>query len=363
MQSLCSVNKLPPKNERKWHFGFTQRGFTMLCATTVIDQLLWYSSYYWFAPYLEKKVHSKIRTYASNFLIHPLYTIMRRQMLTNENIWDATKNLVTNYGFFSLFDGAFCEIARSVIYDLCGKTFDDLLKKYVLWKYDVYGIRNTLNLCKEYVEIPQRDNILCHGYIREFVEDNNYNANTKSDWLYVPSQIIDLIANDFYHDNKNDILDPKLNKFVNKLSKVNIKKDEINLKDEELQKKVKNLFENNKFQRLWKKKIFNEMQHKQQIASQQLTNGGYINNGYYDLQRTTINNRYNCYYFGCKSIVFYCDLCSTAIESKRMCRFKKCGHCLCSQCRRKFRIKRKCGICNKKWTRNENYYYLIPKIS
>ena len=335
----------------------------MLCMTTVIDQLLWYSSYYWFAPYLEKKVHSKIRTYASNFLIHPLYTIMRRQMLTNENIWDATKNLVKNYGFFSLFDGALFEIARSVIYDLCGKTFDDLLKKYVLWKYDVYGIRNTLNLCNEYVEISEKDNILCHGYIREFVEDHNWNAIEKGDRLYVPTQIIDLIADKFYHDDINDILDPKLNKFVHKLSKINIKRDDLTqfLCDEQLQNKVKNLFENNKFQRLWKKKIFDEMQHKQLMAQQ--TNNGYINN--YDIARTTINNRYNCYYFGCKSIVFYCDdpLCSTQIEQKRMCRFKKCGHCLCSQCRRKFRIKRKCGICNKKWTRNENYYYLIPKIS
>lgn len=26
MQSLCSVNKLPPSKQRKWHFGFTQRG-------------------------------------------------------------------------------------------------------------------------------------------------------------------------------------------------------------------------------------------------------------------------------------------------------------------------------------------------
>ena len=26
MQSLSSVNKLPPKEHRQWHFGFTQRG-------------------------------------------------------------------------------------------------------------------------------------------------------------------------------------------------------------------------------------------------------------------------------------------------------------------------------------------------
>ena len=71
----------------------------MLCITTMIDQLLWYSSYYWFAPYLKKPIHSKIRTYASNFLIHPLYTIMRRQMLTNETIYEAATNLVSRHGF------------------------------------------------------------------------------------------------------------------------------------------------------------------------------------------------------------------------------------------------------------------------
>merc|ERR1712176_1368025 len=119
MQSLCSIDKMPAK--RRWRFGFTQRGFTMLCMTTVIDQLLWYSSYYWFAPYLKKPIHSKIRTYSSNFIIHPLYTIMRRQMITNERILDATKSLIANHGFMSLFDGALCEILRSIIYDCCGK--------------------------------------------------------------------------------------------------------------------------------------------------------------------------------------------------------------------------------------------------
>eukprot|EP01084_Bolivina_argentea_P092109 165750_1 len=171
MQSLCSVDTLP--ENKQWRFGFTQRGFSMLCLTTIIDQLLWYSSYYLFAPYLKKTMHSKIRTYASNFLIHPLYSIMRRQIITNENIFDATKYIIKNYGFISLFDGALYEIFRSIIYDITGKIFDIILKKYVLWRYDVYGIKNTLILCKEYIDIIDRDNILCHGYIRQF-EYNNY---------------------------------------------------------------------------------------------------------------------------------------------------------------------------------------------
>ena len=333
----------------------------MLCMTTVIDQLLWYSSYYWFAPYLGKPIHSKIRTYASNFIIHPLYTIMRRQMLTNESIYDATRSLVKNYGFLSLFDGALYEIGRSVIYDLCGKGFDYLLKKYVLWKYDVYGIRNTLNLCKEYVEIVEKDNILCHGYIREFMDDQYVNHKRS---IYIPKEIIDFIADEFYHEKEFDILDPKMNKFVYKLSKIKTQSDDLTdfLCDEDLQNKVKNLFENKKFQRLWKNKIYIFMQNKRREEDLNGRRDG-ITNNYYESSSSTINNRYNCYYFGSKNIIFYCDLCFGAIESKRMCRFKKCGHCLCSQCRRKFRIKRKCGICNQKWTRNKNYYYLIPKIS
>ena len=87
---------------------------------------------------------------------------------------------------------------RSVIYDSAGRVFDFFMKKYCLWRYDVYGIQNTLNLCKEYAQIAERDRILCHGYVRQFIEQ-------KHDDFLIPTQITDLIASHFYHQKDFDI--------------------------------------------------------------------------------------------------------------------------------------------------------------
>eukprot|EP00485_Elphidium_margaritaceum_P023150 CAMPEP_0202712656 /NCGR_PEP_ID=MMETSP1385-20130828/43563_1 /ASSEMBLY_ACC=CAM_ASM_000861 /TAXON_ID=933848 /ORGANISM="Elphidium margaritaceum" /LENGTH=386 /DNA_ID=CAMNT_0049372751 /DNA_START=44 /DNA_END=1201 /DNA_ORIENTATION=+ len=245
MQSLYCIDKTP--HDAQWRFGFTQSGFGTLCVTTILDQLLWYSSYYWFAPFLSKPIHSKIRTYASNFLIHPLYTIMRRQMLTGESMMDAIRALITRYGYRSLFDGALCEIGRSIIYDVCGKLFDVVLKKYVLWKYDVYGICNTLDLCQEYVHIVSRDSLLVHGWVREFI------AQDQKRHPYIPTHIVDLIVNDFYHEKQFDIVDTKMHKFVHRLSKTRLDAHQQStfLSDGQFQNNVKRLFENKKFQRMW----------------------------------------------------------------------------------------------------------------
>eukprot|EP01083_Nonionella_stella_P074522 202189_1 len=344
MQSLCSIDKLPP--DRRWRFGFTQRGFGMLCMTTIIDQLLWYSSYYIFAPHLKKTIHSKIRTYCSNLFIYPLYSIMRRQMLTDENMLNATRSLYNNYGLMSFFDGALCEILRSVIYDLSGKMFDFVLKKYVLWKYDVYGIQNTILLSKEYVQLMQRDDKLIHGFIRECIEKQQME-------IYIPNHLIQLIERKFLNEKEYQITDSKLRDLVVSLSEMEpnrVNRRHLNalINNPNLQRTVKDLFENRKFQKLWKQKIVHEMMQTQRNKEHK--------------HAATINNRYNGYYFGSKTIVFYCDLCSSAIDSKRMCRFKKCGHCLCTQCRRRLRLKRKCGVCQQRITPNKNYYYLITHV-
>ena len=281
------------------------------------------------------------------------------------------------------------------MYDFCGKTFDGLLKRYVLWKYDVYGIGNTLNLCKEYAEIMERDSILVHGFIRQFVE-------TEECALYVPTQLIDLIANRFYHEAEYDIDDGKLHKFACSLSTLDGGQGvhgvdaQRFLSDHDMKRRVKRLFEHEKFQKLWKRRMRDEMQQRQRMeqrrsecthslnaggGSTSAINGGaggvggggvttpfgsggassWTDSGY---SSSTINNRFNCYFFGSKSIAFYCDYCSKGMEAKRMCRFKKCGHCLCTDCRRRLRAKRRCGVCQERWTSNRrNFYYLIPKIS
>ena len=246
MQSLCFIDKIPA--DTRWRFGFNQTGFPLLCITTCIDQLLWYSSYYLLAPHFIKPIHSKLRTYCSNLLIYPLYAIIRRQMMTDESIYDAMSSLYTNYGICSFFDGALYEVFRSVIYDSAGKVFDYLMKKYVYWKYDVYGIKNTLNLCKEYAQIAERDKILCHGYVRQFIEEKHF---------LIPQQITDLIATRFYHQKDFDILDEKLNKFVIALGQMNVNEiEQVQfVKDSSTQHMIKQLFENDKFQKLWKRKI------------------------------------------------------------------------------------------------------------
>lgn len=219
------------------------------------------------------------------------------------------------------------------MYDFCGKTFDGLLKRYVLWKYDVYGIGNTLGLCKEYVDIMERDSILVHGYVRQFVEGEDSGEYN----LYVPTQLIDLIADRFYHEAEYHIDDPKLHKFACSLSKVDDGGQGLHgldakrfLSDHDTKRGVKKLFEHEKFQKLWKRRMFEEMQHRQRMEKRRSEsvhngrNGGngsgigggagggaggvggtngfssgavttWPDSGY---SSSTINNRFNCYYFG-----------------------------------------------------------------
>jgi len=112
----------------------------------------------------------------------------------------------------------------------------------------------------------------------------------------------------------------------------------------EMQNKIKQMFENKKFQRLWKRKLY-EMEDQNKSKSSII-----------------LNNRWNTFYLGSKHLSIHCDFCSNVMKDQRLCYFKSCGHCFCAKCRRKVRRDRQCSVCIQDICAR-NFYYLIPQKS
>ena len=351
IQTLNSVGIQRQKNEYKYQIGFMSNGFYICCIKEILDKTVWFCGYYLFNPFVENWLNYQLRKYLCTIIIYPFDTIRRRQIITNQNIYSATKDIYYKYGILSFYDGIFIDFFRIFLCSLIGKLYDFGKYRYIEYKYDVSGkqkrrkqLINLIKLCKNYKLLNEKEDLLIYGYCHNFMKLNNKN-------IYIPLSLIELIKNKFIHDTKYDINKNKhkLDVFINKLSNINIL-NQNNLNDLLLNKQFNEniilLWKENGFSKFWKNTIYLQIK---QIKSTK------------EWIEYNINKQENKYYFGKKRAIIYCDCCNDKCNNLRYIRFRSCGHFLCETCTVKMRTNRYCPKCKKKYKRRMYYDYTVPR--
>eukprot|EP01084_Bolivina_argentea_P248299 415309_1 len=340
IRTLLAVGMRNKYDNNHWRFGITQPGFNISCLGVFLYRALYYITHDGVSLLLPpnattttKFICGYLATIAAGILTYPLDTIRRRQMISGEmNSIIVYKDMVNKHGYISLFDGALWNIIRGMIgvasIHYIEKYFVD---KYIQRKWDNIQlkkrrteIRNLIALCDYRHFQIESEYLLFDGYIREFIN------------IYIPTNVLELIKDRFYHDPLFDIGNEDINRLIYKLRGCDNYNDiDQLLNNEYFAYAVNELWRQVGFQNVFKHSIL-----------MQLNVHNLIRDLKYFVGRKEGNH---------EEIGFYCDGCE-AIVYRAIITF--CGHWVCDKCRRNINESTKC-FCGQKYEykEGENAYY------
>eukprot|EP01084_Bolivina_argentea_P293638 505054_1 len=131
----CDINGTM-KNNLSWTQLYS--GIPISCFGIFVYRGLYFGLYNFCRPMLSQNSSFVTRfvmgytvTVSAGLLSYPIDTIRRRQMLTNENLYDAVMNLGNKHGWLSLFDGSMTNIYRGILGAAC-LAFSDIFNRWYI---------------------------------------------------------------------------------------------------------------------------------------------------------------------------------------------------------------------------------------
>ena len=314
-------------NDYKYRFGIFQSQFASSCTVSFVYRACWFITKYGIEPNIRVLRHNYwikkiIRKFIYAVLPRPLDTIRNRQIMTNETMYTAARNLYRNHGWRAFYDGICTELVDEFMRVGLRELRMCLKWHYADRRYDISetqrrrtAVINLCKLCRFRDELLYREGLLVRGYVHQFMEQTG---------VFIPDSLIEFIEIRCIHDDKLEIDDEDVAEIMDVLCNLNMNDNESvdGVIIEENAENLELLLKDKCFQWIWKQRmkplIIRYFDEKDDNDHESIS-----------IPQSTV---YLDYLDRWIDIEYFCDVCEEKVENKTVCDFWECGHSFCGDC-------------------------------